>query len=550
MRGPERGVDLMYKVMIVEDEMLVRIGIKNSVDWAKFNMQVVADVTDGQAAWNLYLKERPDLIITDIRMPRMDGMALISKIRENDKITRLVVLSCLEEFELVRKAMRLGVSSYILKLTMTEEEVEGVLQGVMEELKRLEAGGHIREDASRAPVNRELINEKMIKDFLFYGIFSVQEFEQFVVQSGMRLSPARMVVCLMEIDKHEHLRRKFKDEHGHLIKLTMMNILCEIMQVRKRGEAVALDERSYLLLLQYEDVASEHLIRQDTLDLLHHIQEVMRSYYNGSASFGVSSVRGGYASLSRMYGEAERLMSRKFLAGPALIHTVAEPVDTGKLTEQLGRIRSCEPFRSLLPTGSIEAFEHQVDLFASILTEDRRSVEVTLFQLVQWIHTRLYDDSRNEFTLLFNITDQLEQCDTLPEMLDLVESHLAEVAQDTRNRLQMSSEITRAIQFIKLHYKDNISLQTVAEHVNLSFGYLSNLFKKEFGMTFVDYLNRYRVERAKELLLMTQIKSCDVAAEVGFSPEYTYFSKVFKKITGLNPNEYRKQRLTDRRVEL
>src|SRR5690606_2230358 len=102
-------------------------------------------------------------------------------------------------------------------------------------------------------------------------------------------------------------------------------------------------------------------------------------------------------------------------------------------------------------------------------------------------------------------------------------------------------------QYIKQNYKENISLQQVAEHVNLSFSYVSNLFKKELQITFIDYLNRYRVERAKELLTGTQMKSYDIANQVGFSPEYTYFSKVFKKVTGLNPNEYRRQWLSGTR---
>lgn len=113
----------MYKVMIVEDEMLVRVGLRSSVDWSKYGMEVAADLPDGQAAWDYYLKEKPDIVITDIRMPRMDGMELIGKIREADKETRIVVLSCLEEFDLARRAMSLGVSHYILKLTMTEAEI-------------------------------------------------------------------------------------------------------------------------------------------------------------------------------------------------------------------------------------------------------------------------------------------------------------------------------------------------------------------------------------------------------------------------------------------
>src|SRR5690606_33626842 len=101
----------------------------------------------------------------------------------------------------------------------------------------------------------------------------------------------------------------------------------EILSDGQRGEAVSLDEQKYLLLLQYEDIASENAIRQHTHRLLMHVQDVMRSFYNGSMSFGVSGIRNGYSSLPRMYAEAQRALTRKFLAGGGRIHATGEPVD-------------------------------------------------------------------------------------------------------------------------------------------------------------------------------------------------------------------------------
>lgn len=189
-------------------------------------------------------------------------------------------------------------------------------------------------------------------------------------------------------------------------------------------------------------------------------------------------------------------------------------------------------------------YDAYLDVFEREVEGERKTLEMMLFQFVQWISTNLYDDSHNERTLLISITENLEDCDTLPDMLDEVNAYIETLAEYISNRLQMSDEITRAIQYIKRHYTENISLQNVADHVGLSFSYLSNLFRKELQISYIDYLNRYRIERAKELLAESQLKSSDVAVQVGFSPEYTYFSKVFKKITGLGPNEYRRQLLS------
>lgn len=224
----------MYKVMIVEDEMLVRIGLKNSVEWSKFGLEVTADFPDGLAAWDYYEREKPDVVITDISMPRMDGMELITNIRNLDKHTRIVVLSCLEEFELARKALTLDVSSYILKLTMTEEEIEQVLTSVREELDQKQS--QVQGRVSSTSPDIELIKEKMFKDFMFYHIFSTEEFSRFVTESGLRLSPVRLVVCVMEVDRYFSLKERFHDEHGHLVKMSLLNILGEIMTSYKRGK--------------------------------------------------------------------------------------------------------------------------------------------------------------------------------------------------------------------------------------------------------------------------------------------------------------------------
>lgn len=539
---------MMYKVIIVEDEMLVRIGLKNSVEWSRFNMEVVADLPDGQKAWEYCLNEGfPDLIITDIRMPKMDGMELISNIRKQNKTCRIVVLSCLEEFELVRQAMVLGVSNYILKLTMSEEEIETVLEGMRMELDAKGAPVHAQDMGQRVPMNLDLIKEKYTKDFLFYGIYSIEEFEQFAAQSGIRLSPVRMVVCTMEVDRYFELKHKFKDEQGHLVKMTLLNILYEITNSFKRGEATYLDETHYLLLFSFDDLLSEQSIMQEIHTILNTIQSAIHKYFNGSVSFGISGVQSGYKSLRKLYFESMRALEKKFITGPGQKHTNNEAVDNSRILAQIEKIRVYPPLRDMLSPIKEKEYVEYLEAFVSALSGEKKSIRIILYQFIQWVNTNLYDDHQNEKTLLFNITETLDHSDTLPEMLEHVSGYLSDIVERSRTNLQMSGEISKAIQFIKQHYDQNISLQQVAEHVNLSLGYLSNLFKKELQITFIEYLNCYRIERAKELLTRTNLKSYDIAVKVGFSPEYTYFSKVFKKVTGLNPNDYRRQCFTGTR---
>ena len=125
----------MYKVMIVEDEMIVRAGIRMTVDWAALDLELVLEAGNGAAAWESYREQRPDIIITDLKMPVMDGMTLIQKIREFDQDTRIIILSNLEEFNMIRQAITLNVSDYLLKLTMTKEDIHRVLGKVKQEIQ-------------------------------------------------------------------------------------------------------------------------------------------------------------------------------------------------------------------------------------------------------------------------------------------------------------------------------------------------------------------------------------------------------------------------------
>ena len=156
------------KVLIAEDEILIREGLKSIVDWAGLDMEIVGCAVNGKQALEIYEKERPDILLTDIRMPVMDGLELIAHIRERDKAIRIVVLSCLEEFRYLQEAMRMEVSDYILKLKMKPAEIENVMCRLKQEL---DSSGN-----SRQMPDLRLQKEELFKEYIFYHQMSVSVF--------------------------------------------------------------------------------------------------------------------------------------------------------------------------------------------------------------------------------------------------------------------------------------------------------------------------------------------------------------------------------------
>ncbi|MDG0809917.1 response regulator [Cohnella rhizosphaerae] len=455
----------MLNVMIVEDEMLVRLGFKNTVPWEKYGMTVCADAANGREAWELYEGGlRPDLIVTDLLMPEMDGLELIRRIREQDSRTRIVILSCMEDFHLVRQAMNMGVSNYMLKLTMTPEEIDSVLTQVREEL-----GVQESIEASKGIIrNPEYLKENVLKNFVFYNLYSEEEFKRHIAKLKLRLHPERLVVCTLEIDRFDGVREKFKDEKGELIRATILNVLSEQLDQSKRGEAVSDGERRYLLLFSFRDIVSEAKIHEELVWLLQQIQKVMKRFFNVSATIGVSGIRSEYASMRALYRESEEAARRRFYAGTGhiLFRRRTEPEDCAEVSRRLNGVLGGLPDALRAVRDDMEEIVRGFSAAGGDCGEaDVRKLFVRLLHAP----AAQAEAGRQEAAMLAAAYGEtLGRCETLDETIDAFGRYLAELAAMRGSRKQLSKEIARAVQYVQEHHAENMSIQQLAEELELS----------------------------------------------------------------------------------
>lgn len=400
------------KVLIVEDEVLVREGLKSVIGWDKLGMEVVGDAANGRQALEIYERERPDIVLTDIRMPVMDGLELIARIREEDKKTGIVILTCYEEFGYLQEALRMGVSDYILKLKMKPAEIEAAMAKVKKKLDEDEENGAGPDGAEEFRLQKE----EELKRYIFYHQVSIGFFRSRMERLNLAVKEKDMVLLRVVIQRYEKARLKIMDDRGMLIRFVILNTTEEIMEKYGGGETIQEGPDCFLLFMNVvndpkdEDSWMEKMQKE--------ISHVLSNFMGVRTVWGVSSV----------------------------------------------------------------------------------------------------------FQSFTELPDKYQEC--------------CQKMQD--ERVDLSVEIFEAVRYIEENLTQRLTLNQVASSINLSPNYLSSLFKKELGVGFVDYVTEKRVERAKELLENTGLRTYEVAQQAGFVDE-SYFSKTFKRLTGKRPSAFRKR---------
>lgn len=535
----------MYKVMIVEDEILVRMGLKNSVQWDKFNMSVTSEAANGQMAWEVFQSEHPDVVITDLRMPIMDGMSLIKEIRSVDKECRIIILTCLDEFENARKAITYDVSDYILKLTMTWDDIEKVLSNVRDELDKLKRGKNIKVNFKS---QEETEKETLLEYLTSAESFDPEVFNEMAAEARLNIKPDNLTVCIMSLPEERRFLEPINQEHKRIKSLSIFNMINENFKRAFSGEIFCENERRYVMIFNNPDIHSPlettGLSRYKTKlrEELEHIGNVIEMYLNIKPVFGVSSTARGYDSLRMLYNEAESALNGKFFKNNLKIFFCDEEPEKNKVyqellykLEELVAKKQVSEKKGEADTGLIK---EKISSFFEQHPFNAENIQRLFYKLGSWTVSpaRITEDEVE--AIQYSYMSNIFKCEAIDEMITVYSQYLDELAKIMSTTPNLSREINGVIAYINRNYMQNMTLGQLAQKVNISQGYLCSIFKKELGTSFSDYLLRVRINKSKEMLVSTFMKLYEISESVGFS-DYSYFSRAFKKATGMRPQKYR-----------
>lgn len=531
----------MLKVFLVEDEFVVREGIKKNVDWKSHGYEFCGEASDGELAFPMIQKLKPDIVITDIKMPFMDGLELSRLIKKELPWTEIIILSGYEEFEYAKEGIKIGIAEYLLKPISGEDllkEVDALSVKIEEKRKERE----IKEKYAREMEENFLKARKDFFQYLVSGAKTAAELLETADRLGIDISSIWYNIMLFKVQSTNH---SYDEYSGSLIKI--------------EEKLKELDDNKHILVFDRNLEGKAFLFKADTEEELEKIQreyisrmkEILAGYdhirYFGGIGVPVNRMRELRASFER----ASHAFAHRYLVKDSLILSCEEIEQGMGLEKEEFNISNVNPKQ--IEKGKIEEFlkvgdKDEVVYFVDEFFKDLGNSALKSKIFRQYITMNTYFCVVDFVEELNFSRDEIESLDVNSVILQSQEKTMEYVIRILTQALELREKtasnrygdiVNEVMRYIEENYADEeLSLNLLASHVNFSPNHLSMVFSQQTGQTFIKYLTDFRMNKAKELLRCSGKRSSEIGLEVGYKDPH-YFSHMFKKTQGMTPTQYR-----------
>jgi two-component system response regulator YesN len=530
----------MYKVLLVDDEMLARVGIKVIIPWEQYGFEIVAEAENGQKALEIYDQIKPDVILTDIKMPVMNGIDLIKTLKQLDKNFKFFVLSAYEEVSYLKEMLRLGAEDYFQKLEMNPQNLIQILEKIKLKLDLDRKETIAREDNERQiHSSRMAMKEKFLKDLVLGWIHDEREIDEKLKFLNLKLSQKQFMCFVLHIDNPE-IYYKYKGNDIHLLNFSVVNIVEEILNHFQWAYIFSMTPKEFVIVYSPPVVISKLQQQEKMMQLTDRVKVTLKKFLGTSVTIGVSNIHAQYKSLSQCYREAQQAIQSNFHSehGSTILYQIPKEdsgegeANDGMSFELLDELRH---FNEALIEYDVEKARRLFDNMdrlaqGSNLSKDMaKGICTALIVMLKPTFAELWNNDPYEQIEHFSL--KIEYIKWIRDLKESLMPLLSEDLDDTRL-------IRKAKKYIREHYQGVVSLEIVAEQLTITANYLSLLFKKQTGQNFIEYVTQVRMDKAKELLKTNRLKNSEIAQMVGYDNEF-YFSRVFKKSTGITPQDYK-----------
>lgn len=543
----------LLRIMIVDDEDVFRAHLRAMLHWQSYGFCICAEASSGQEAMELLESQDPDIVITDIQMPEVDGLTLISHMAEHYPHIQTIALSGYDEYKYVRAGMKKGVLDYLLKHQITPdglyEAIEAARQRIDNRRREMDAD---RLRAQQAEMGQMTLRKNFLQDLLAGNIGSRDDFAERAAAVGLAVDGGYSVLLAAEIDQMSRYKEQYDSAEWLLIFDNVIRMVERVVDDAGDDEGscgLVMSQPESRFVLYFSMPGSFSLLRfyNHIHACLQNIRSALKKHYNMTACYSISAHISDHLSIPTWYRRVLGNLENKIYHGQDMVlQAEGVPLENTQQEEASFGVEDEKEIRTLLREGDLAALQERVDalferyrsshmepgrifvLFAemlSILNRVARQEHMDLHELMPMSY--VYDRARymtlDEMKQFF-----LEGCRALLK-------HRAPHAQGS------GREVTqKALAYIQRNYAQPVSLADIAADGDISAAYLSRVFKEDTGKTVVEYLNEVRIQAAKQLI-DEGVRPKDLAAQLGFNSA-SYFTTVFRQKTGKTPMQYKKRR--------
>jgi len=529
----------MPRIVIVDDESIFRKGLRKMIIELDPEWEVVGEARDGYEALQLVEELEPEAILTDIRMPRLDGIQLQQMMKERFPQVLCVVISGFDDFVYIQQSMRQGAKDYMMK-PIEREELDKVLKMLKEKVQVRQA----------APVSNTHRDEHRIRqhvsEHLLTGLLkgSVHEADLKLLQSiGIDFQQPFFTCMVVKLDKNSIGSERYNQADPSLFQLYIGQLVQEVLSRRTNGFCFLMSETEVAALLNIPD-------NDQAMVAVREIGETIRrqitTLSNMTVTIGIGQAAEGFKSISDAYNEAEIALLHRLIVGGDKVLVYSDLSRDDRLKGEL-KTWSWEKLDLAMNEGKLEQVAAAAHTFVSELCNHAKTPETVHQQLCKLlIHyydaagrhrlTKQWLGMKDMKTVLFDICSISSREELMEACSQLLVRLTVCIAESTAQ--PEHDPIEKSIRYIEQHYSKALTLKEVADSVYLNAAYFSTLFKKQTGKSFVERLTEIRIFEAKRQMVQTDNKIAAIAEHTGFT-NIRHFNRVFRNETGMSPKEYR-----------
>lgn len=531
-----------YSVLLVDDEEEVFQVIMKKLDWESMGFRIAGYARNGVEALEMAEELQVDVVMTDIKMPYMDGLTLCKNLKELYQNLKVIIFSGFDEFEYAKEAIKIEAEEYILK-PINANELREVFERIRNNLdKEMDEKRNIDKLRNYYMESLPILQENFYTS-LIDGRIPEDLIEKYARNYQIELSGPYYVITVLHISTTYLAEEKNMDP---FLLAVSVKKLVEEQLTGKWNSKVITYLRDIIIIAQ---LASEEAMPHFT-DAMDKICKMAKRVCNACVTAGIGHVCNKPVQLPLSYQGAKNAVSYRVLYGNTRAINIAEmdPQENADVPWE-------EPYISKIfkkiKLGDSKELRESIEEFIAEMTRNKMSLQKYRILIMELITEVFRFGANNQINLedifgenndVYTQAMQIESPQALGQWLDdnccKMQKHILHERQDTTKAF-----VEKAIEYVSEHYADqDLSIETICSYLNVSAAYFSTIFKKETGKTFINYLTDYRMEEALELLMTQNEKTYIIAEKVGYS-DPNYFSYVFKKQFGMSPSKYKANKL-------